>query len=150
MWCHRSSINHAVSRVPSTSRARTIEQHLNTTFETERDFFETVARTRQLVQSEDRKCSRHDPTHRIWEPRPAELVWIEANVAVGSTKLPLPKPIRLPAGKVHEPCKALHSCGYGGGQVTKGYQSQGSYPSTLLDISDKGGPASIWVLSAKE
>src|SRR5215831_7754159 len=71
-------------------------------------------------------------------------------MAIGSAELPLPKPIGLPASKVHEPSKTLQSCGYGCRQIMKGHECQGGCPSTFLVISGQGRPASILVLALQE
>ena len=54
-----------------------------------------------LVQGKDRECGWNNPADRVREPWPAILVGVETNVAIGSTKLPFPEPIRFLAGTVH-------------------------------------------------
>ena len=107
MGCNRYPIDDAVACIPSTARADAIQQHLDASLNSERDLFQTAAGARQFVQCKKRKCGRHNPADRIWKPRPAELVRVETNMAIGGSKLPLPKPIRFLPGTAHEPVNAL-------------------------------------------
>ena len=94
LGCDRGSVHNAIAGIPSAASACTIQQHSDATLSTVRKLFETAARAGKLVQGENSQCGGNNPADRIWNPRPTELVWVEANVAVGGTKLPFPKPIR--------------------------------------------------------
>jgi hypothetical protein len=88
-----SSVDDAVSGVPSSSRAGTIEKHLDAATNPRRDLLQVAARARDLVQRENRECGWNNPTDGVRKPWPAKLVGVETDVAIGGAKLPLPKPI---------------------------------------------------------
>src|SRR5271166_2247558 len=112
MWSKRSSINDSVPGVPASAGAGSIHKHLDPTINSERNVLQPVARAGDLLQSKDRECGWNNPADRVRKPWPAILVGVEANVAIGSTKLPFPEPIRFLAGTVQQPMEALQPCGY--------------------------------------
>ena len=103
----RRQVDDAIAGIPSTAGADAIQQHLDPTFNAERDLFQTVAGARQLVQRKNCECGRNDPADGLRKPRPAEFIRVKPNVAIGGSKLPFPKPIRFLPGTAHEPVNAL-------------------------------------------
>src|SRR5215469_6561847 len=121
MRCNRYPIDHAIACIPATAGADAIQQHLDATLNAERDLFQTTAGARQLVQRENCKRGRNDPADRVRKPRTAELVWVEANVSIGSPELPFPKPIRFLPSTVHEPVNALQRGRNGRNHIMQSY-----------------------------
>jgi len=58
--CKGGPIDNAVTGVPSSARAGTIEQHLDPTLNTERHWFQTAARAGKLAERENRECGGND------------------------------------------------------------------------------------------
>jgi hypothetical protein len=100
MRCKGGSIDNAVTGIPSSSRAGTIEQHLDPTLNTERDWFQTAARAGKLAERKNRECGGNNPTDGVRKPWPAILVGVKTNMAIGGAELPFPEPIRFLAGAV--------------------------------------------------
>ena len=99
-------INDSVAGIPPAARTCTIKQHFNPESETRGSGIET-ARTRELMEGENRERGWHNPTVRVRHPWPTELVRIKADVSVGRAKFPFPQPMRFLSGGVHEPGEAL-------------------------------------------
>src|SRR5271166_3908026 len=148
--CKGGPIDNTVTGIPSTARAGAVDKHLDAAINTRRDVFQTTARTGKLAECENCECSRNNPADRIREPGPAILVRVEANVAIGSTKFPFPKPIRFFAGTVQHPMDALQPCGYRRHQIPKSSCRQRSDPAAVLIVSGEDWPTAIRVLRAEQ
>src|SRR5208337_186650 len=110
--CKGGPIDNADTGIPSSTGACAIHEHLDASIDAERQALQTTARARDLVEGKNRECGRNNPADRVRGPWPAILVGVETNVAIGSTKLPFPEPIRFLAGTVQQPVEALQPCGY--------------------------------------
>src|SRR5271166_2384912 len=148
--CKGGPIDNAVTGIPYSARAGTIEQHLDPTLNTERDWFQTAARAGKLAEGENCECGRNNPAHRIRKPWPAILVWVETNVAIGGTKLPFPGPIRFFPCAANEPLDSLQPGRYCRQPISKSDCGQRSDPSAILVISCECGPAAIRILCAQK
>ena len=150
MWRNHSAIHNSVTGIPSSAWAGAVEKHLDAAINTRRDVFQTIARAGNLAECENCECSRNNPADRIRKPWPAILVRVEANVAIGSTKFPFPKPIRFFSGTVQHPTDALQPCGYRRRQITKSHYRQRGDPATLLIVSGEDWPTAIRILRTKQ
>jgi hypothetical protein len=145
MRSERETVNHAVAGIPPATRTSPIKQHFNPESYARRNSSKT-ARTRQLIESENRKRSRHNPTVRVRYPWPAELVRIEAHMAIGGTKLPSPEPMRFLSCRVHEPGKAFQPLENCINFIVHSDEHKSGSPRPLLVIALKSRPASVRVL----
>ncbi len=77
-----------IASVPSSSRTRAVEKHVERARNAWR--FTTPG-----SEGQDRQRGWGNPTDSSGNPRPAGFRWIEANLPIEQTKLPLPQPVRL-------------------------------------------------------
>ena len=148
--CKGGPIDNAVTGIPSTASAGTINKHLDPAINTRRHVFQATARARNLVQGKDCECGWNNPTDGVRKPWPAILVGVKTNMAIGGAELPFPEPIRFLAGAVQHPMKALQPCGYRRHQITKSSYRQRSDPATLLIVSGEYWPTAIRILGTQE
>src|SRR6266436_3693601 len=142
MGSQSDAINDSVTGIPPATRTRTIKQHFNPESDARGSGIKT-ARTRELIEGENRERGWHNPTVRVWHPWPTELVRIKADVSVGRAKFPFPQPTRFLSGGVHEPGEALQLFRNNFKFVMKGDEHKSRNPCAFLVITREHRPASV-------